>query len=91
MQQQAGGVIVLGRGPPPDETATPRVARDASRCRRRVMLGVPEVAAVVGGAIVGRVIEVDIDDVRRELVHRRPPAASPVCMKREAMPAIASY
>src|SRR5688500_2340067 len=46
------------------------------RPRGRVMLGVPEIAAVVGGAVAGRVVQVDIGDVRGELTRRRPPAVA---------------
>src|SRR4029453_19480830 len=44
------------------------------RSRIHVMLRMPEMAAVVSGAIARRAIEDDVRDVRRELAHRRPPA-----------------
>src|SRR5687768_5427847 len=42
--------------------------------RRLVMLGVPEMTAVINGAVTSGVIEVDIGDVLGEIVGERPPA-----------------
>ncbi len=72
VEHQAGVVVVLGR-----RSAARRAAR-VGPVRRGpgvgVVTGVPEQAAVVRGLVVGRVVDVDVADVAREVRHQPPPA-----------------
>src|SRR5687768_14287281 len=74
MQQQAGGVVVFATGAAAGRAAAPRIRAMGGGAGGPVMLGVPEVAAVVGGPIARRVIEVDVGHMPREIVGQRTPA-----------------
>ena len=73
MQHQAGGVVVLRARPAARRSAALRVGAVRGGAGGLVVLGVPEVAAVVGGAVAGGVVEVDVGDVAGEVVGERPP------------------
>ena len=81
VEQQSRRVVVFRRRPASSHVGTLRIRAVRRRSRVDVMVRVPEQRVVVRALVAVGVVHVDVDDVRRQLAHQRPPPRVPGSQK----------